>query len=83
MTAPYRNAPLRAPVARWRVVWDRPRVSVPWRLALYFAASVAVQTAVMLRAGTGDRARAVAFVVGLAAQFACQVAVRVHREVTP
>lgn len=79
---PYREATLTAPAVRWRVVWERPRFNPLARLALYSAASCVAQTAVMLHAGTGDRARSVAFVVGLAAQFACQAAVRLRREVT-
>lgn len=82
-SGPFREVTLTAPVARWRIAWDRPRIGLPWRLALYLAASTVAQAAVMLCAGTGDRARGVAFIVGLAAQFACQVAVRLRREVYP
>ena len=80
--SPYRIPTMTPPAVRCRIAWDRPRVTLPWRLALYLAASCVAQAAVMLCAGTGDRTRAVAFAVGLAAQFACQVAVRLRREAT-
>ena len=79
-TSPYRNAPLRAPVARWRVVWSAARpFSVPF-VAQVFAYAVAFVA--MRHHGTVAR-YVVANVCAIVAHVAVRALLGLRREVRP